>query len=127
MRWLLSSALFAVLTMSSAAAVADESAQCRESANHAARIAACSSLIKQNPNDSAAHYHRGLAYQLTGETDLAILDFQTVIELNPYHPAAYESRGRAYAAKGDYVRAVADVTKASELTKSGAADAKKTT
>jgi tetratricopeptide (TPR) repeat protein len=107
--------------------LADEKRDCRESTSHDARIEACSASIDRNPNDAAAYYTRGVAYQFKGEIDRAISDFEKAIELNPYHTAAYDGRGRAYANKGDYTKAVADVTKASELTQSSAPEPKKVT
>jgi tetratricopeptide (TPR) repeat protein len=99
----------------SSTARADSQRDCAVHADNAARIAACSELIKKNPRDAAALLSRASAFQSKGEMDRALADFSKAVELKPNYAAAYERRGAAYAAKGDYVRAVADVTRAEEL------------
>jgi len=101
----------------SSAALADSQRDCAIHADSAARIVACSELIRKNPLDASAHLNRGGAFQAKGEMDRALADYDKALELSPNYAAAYERRGAAYAAKGDYVRAVADVTRAGELSK----------
>jgi tetratricopeptide (TPR) repeat protein len=99
----------------SSTARADSQRDCAVHADNAARIAACSELIKKNPRDAAALLSRASAFQSNGNMDRALADFSKAVEIKPNYAAAYERRGAAYAAKGDYVRAVADVTRAREL------------
>ena len=117
----------AIITVSSAAAWADDKGDCRNNKNDDVRIAACSVLIQRDPKDALAYHHRGLAYQVKGNWDGAIADYTKAIELRPNYPLAYESRGRAYASKGDYTHAVADVTRAGELTPKAELRSKATT
>ena len=85
----------------SSAAWADSQRDCAAHADSAARIAACSELIKKNPRDAAALLSRASAFQSKGEMDKALADYSKAVELKPNYAAAYERRGAAYAAKGD--------------------------
>jgi hypothetical protein len=51
---------------------------------------------------------RGLLYQLKGEADRAIADYDEAIRLSPKLPFSYNNRGNAYKAKGNLTAARAD-------------------
>ncbi|MGH7024811.1 MAG: tetratricopeptide repeat protein [Caulobacteraceae bacterium] len=74
--------------------------------NDEASIQACTDLInaKTLPNAklALAYYDRGNAYNVLGEQDQAIPDYDEAIRLNPDYPDAYASRAAAYDAKGLY-------------------------
>jgi tetratricopeptide (TPR) repeat protein len=55
---------------------------------------------------------RGVAYDMTGEPDKAIADFNAAIQINAEYGEAYVNRGLAWAKKRDYDRAEADFTAA---------------
>ena len=48
---------------------------------------------------------RGVAYDMTGEPDKAIADFNAAIQINAEYGEAYVNRGLAWAKKRDYDRA----------------------
>jgi len=58
---------------------------------------------------------RGAAYDLKGEAEKAIADFDAAIRLKPDYGEAYVNRGLAWARKRDYDRAIADFTEATAL------------
>jgi tetratricopeptide (TPR) repeat protein len=105
-----------MITIWTAATLADDKSDCRDGKNADLKIKGCSALIKTDAKDAIAYFNRGAAFQTKGDVDRAITDFDAAIGLKPDYAAAYENRARAYVAKGDYTRAVADVTKAGELT-----------
>jgi tetratricopeptide (TPR) repeat protein len=55
---------------------------------------------------------RGVAYDMTGEPDKAIADFNAAIQINAEYGEAYVNRGLAWAKKRNYDRAEADFTAA---------------
>jgi tetratricopeptide (TPR) repeat protein len=55
---------------------------------------------------------RGVAYDMTGEIDRAIDDFDTAIRLSPELGTTYIYRGLAWAKKRDFNRAIVDFTEA---------------
>jgi tetratricopeptide (TPR) repeat protein len=78
--------------------------------------------IELDPEDVAAYYWRGLAYEKLGNYIQAINDYSKIIEINPKYEAksrqlfhAYRNRGRAYTKLGDYLEAIKDSEKAIEL------------
>ncbi len=60
--------------------------------------------IKLNPQDAAAYYNRGIAYDDLGEYQKAIDDYTKAIELAPQDASAYYYRGIAYGGKNPYFR-----------------------
>jgi len=58
---------------------------------------------------------RGVAYDIQGETDKAIVDFDVAIRLKPDFGEAYINRGLAWAKKHEHDRAIADFTEAIHL------------
>ena len=57
----------------------------------------------------------GLVYEIKGDYDLALADYNRVIDLNPALADAHYNRGVVYHRKGDYNRAIEDYTTAIEL------------
>jgi tetratricopeptide (TPR) repeat protein len=90
------------------------STPCEDSSGDEA-IAACGRVLALNPNDAAAYTHRGSAYNVKGEYDLAISDFDRAIRLDPTLAGPHNGRGYAYYLKGDFERAFADADKAIRL------------
>jgi tetratricopeptide (TPR) repeat protein len=62
-----------------------------------------------------AYNNRGSAYNVAGEHDLAIQDFDAAIALEPEYTIAFNNRGLAYESKGMYDLAISDFTKAIAL------------
>jgi lipoprotein NlpI len=58
---------------------------------------------------------RGVAYDVKGEVEKAIGDFDAAIRLKPDYGEAYINRGLAWVQKRDYDRAIADFTEAAAL------------
>jgi len=61
-----------------------------------------------------AHYERGLALELNGKPEEALIAFNQANESSP-RPAAYYHLGLIYAAKADYSTAITNLQKALEL------------
>jgi tetratricopeptide (TPR) repeat protein len=87
--------------------------------NPATRIRACSILIKNGQptdvNTPVAYNNRGVAYDATGQQDLAIQDFDQAISLFPNYAIAYSNRGLAYENAGKLDPALADFSQALKL------------
>jgi tetratricopeptide (TPR) repeat protein len=62
-----------------------------------------------------AYTHRGLAYSVSRENDLALQDYAQAIMLDPDYAPAYNNRGKAYKDKGEYDRAIENYTQAIRL------------
>lgn len=58
---------------------------------------------------------RGVAYDVKGQTDKAVADFDAAIKLRSNYGEAYINRGLARAQRGDYDRAIEDFTAATTL------------
>ncbi|MCX8015052.1 MAG: tetratricopeptide repeat protein, partial [candidate division WOR-3 bacterium] len=61
--------------------------------------------IELIPELAEAYCNRGVAYDIKGEFDQAILDYTKAIELDPKDAKAMANMGRAYQAKGDKQKA----------------------
>ena len=75
--------------------------------------------IDLSPNDSEAYNLRGLAYQLSGNTDAAINDLQHSLSLMPENAEAHKYLGDAYSDMGLYEKVQREYRKAVELNQSG--------
>ena len=75
-------------------------------------IQSCSYLIQSGKLSgadlSSALNNRGSAYEVEGNHELAIQDFNQSIGLNPASAKSLYRRGSAYYAKGDYDHAIQD-------------------
>ena len=61
-------------------------------------------------NMAAAYHNRGYAWDLKGEHERAIADYNEAIRLNPKDAIAYNNRGHSWQHKNDLDRAIADYT-----------------
>jgi len=71
--------------------------------------------IGLKPDNSVAHYNRGVSDNDKGDYDRAIADENRAIRLRPDFAAAYCVRGIAYHLKGDYDEAIADFNESIRL------------
>jgi tetratricopeptide (TPR) repeat protein len=104
------------------AQTASERRQCEgeDGATVEQRIAACSAIIKAAKGDKTerlaeTYDHRGVAYRMQGDFNLAIQDYSQAIKLNPKLAQAYNNRGVAYDHKGDFDDALQDFDQALKL------------
>ena len=72
-------------------------------------------LAPDGPDNAEAYSNRGNAYQLKGELDLAISDYNQALKLYPTFGRAYNNRGRAYLYKGELDLAMRDLNQAIKL------------
>lgn len=89
-----------ILVLRPAAVRADD---CRRGAEPGAAIAACSSLIAASRDARVlerAHNLRGLAYEATGQFQLAVDDATEVIRRDPKVAGFFDNRARAYRGLG---------------------------
>ncbi|MCU0481690.1 MAG: tetratricopeptide repeat protein [Anaerolineae bacterium] len=79
--------------------------------------------LKLNPHNPTAYYRRGIAYEQTGQADLASADYDRaiseadeLIRQNPQDAEVYRARGSAYQfGKKEYDRAIANFDEAIRL------------
>jgi len=48
--------------------------------------------IERNPGYLEAYLHRAMAYQLSGQADIALADIEQVLKIKPGHPDALRMR-----------------------------------
>ena len=74
-------------------------------------------VIKSNPDDSTAYFHRGNAQAALRNLPTAIADYTQAIKLNPQYAEAYNNRGFSYVLlkKETYSNAIKDWTEAIRL------------
>jgi lipoprotein NlpI len=81
-------------------------------------VAACTRIIQaagDTPIGGKAYGNRGIGYDLKGDHDRAIEDYNEAIKIDPEDAFPYNNRGNAYRGKGEYDRAITDYNKAIEL------------
>jgi tetratricopeptide (TPR) repeat protein len=78
-------------------------------------INAFTDAIRLDPNDVAAYFNRGLAYDNQHKFDEAIRDYTEAIRLDPNDVAAYYGRGLAYYKQHKFDEAIRDYTEAIRL------------
>ena len=78
-------------------------------------IEAYSRAIDLDPKNAVAYGNRGVAYDIKGHTDQAIVDLNKAIELKPDDAVVYYNHGIVCQGKGDLDLAIKDYTKAIEL------------
>ncbi len=66
----------------------------------------------ENP---AAYIQRGITYNIMGNADQAIVDFNFALNYDPNSAEAYNARGVAWSQKGQFTQAILDFNKALEL------------
>jgi len=71
--------------------------------------------ISKSPRKARPYNNRGVIYNMYGDIEKAIADYNKAIELEPGYYEAYSNRGAAYGEKGDLERAFPDLNKAIEL------------
>jgi len=89
--------------------------QCVQQKLPDAAISACTRIIQaagDTTYGAKAYANRGIGYDLKGDHDRAIEDYNVAIRIDPEDAFAYNNRGNAYRGKGDYDRAIADYNKA---------------
>jgi tetratricopeptide (TPR) repeat protein len=77
-----------VMMLGTAAAWADDIADCDQIKNLDLKIRGCSKLIKLSPNDATAYNNRGGAYYRKGDKEQAIADFRKALEIDPSYQKA---------------------------------------
>lgn len=114
----LAAAALLVLAFAATAAWArgGDDAQCADTPNAEAAIAACTRLYENeglgSRNRAIALGNRGAALKLLGRYDEAIADFALAIGLDPKNPQYYCQRGDILMRKKEYEEAIADYTAA---------------
>ncbi len=107
--------LFAFLSVSAFAQIATECGK----EDYKCQIAAYTKQIAANPDNIEAYYNRGRAFNLNGNFDQAIVDFNKYIALNPsnkeYLADGYNLRAVCYKNKNLLDQAIADYSKAIDL------------
>lgn len=107
-----------LLIFGSTPALANDIADCNQTANPELQITGCTGFIQSGAsgnNLAIAYANRGIAYSAKDETEIAIGDFDKAIEANPGYVVAYYNRGVAFSELGDFDRAIADFDKAIAL------------
>jgi TonB family protein len=113
--------LFLCVTLLAWTAAAQTASQRCDSHDPDVTIPGCTELIQSGqqpttpPDIADAYNNRGLAYDIKGDYDRAIQDFDEAIRLKPSDFTAFNNRGLAYSHKGDYDRAIKDYNQAIQL------------
>lgn len=86
-----------------------------ESKNYTAAIDACNNAINLDSQDAFAYSLRGFTYNILGNLQEAIKDYDEAIRLKPQVPISYVERGTAYSRLGNQQQAIKDYNKAIKL------------
>ncbi|MBD3308996.1 tetratricopeptide repeat protein [candidate division KSB3 bacterium] len=71
-------------------------------------LAASQELLRENAENAAAYYYRGLAHYYQARYAAAMEDFEKAVDLNLEQAQVYYQRGTVYAAGEDYALAIQD-------------------
>ena len=63
--------------------------------------------VRQNPNDAAAQYNLGIAYDDLGQYQKAVASYKEAIRIKPDYAATHFILGRSYGESGQYQEAIA--------------------
>jgi tetratricopeptide (TPR) repeat protein len=112
-------ALTTTLLLLASAAMADDAADCRQTADRDLQIGACTEVIlaKGSVDDSVnAYAERGKAYLAQSKYEKAVADFTEVLHLDPkMTTSALRMRASAYIGEEDWSVAMADLNLAVKL------------
>jgi tetratricopeptide (TPR) repeat protein len=111
---LISLTLFMLISAAAPPAIADDWENCIQERRLALAIKGCTRLLRRDPRNITANYHRARAYERSGRIGRAIADRSRIIRVDP-SSFAYRARGLLFRLQGDYKRAVRDFSKAIEL------------
>ncbi|MCL2194247.1 MAG: tetratricopeptide repeat protein [Treponema sp.] len=64
--------------------------------------------IRLDPDNTIAHFERGIAYMNIGEVDRAMADYNRAVMLNPNSARIISARGLGHRQRGEFDRAIAD-------------------
>lgn len=110
----------AMLFLMAAPALADDSADCKQTGDPNLAIQACGKVIaaKKSKDDVVAAYTaRGDAYLAEKNYDSAVINYSSIITVAPEKtPAALAKRASAYIAEDDWSVALGDLDAALKLT-----------
>jgi hypothetical protein len=115
--------VIAMLFLMATPALADDSADCKQTADPSLAIQACGKVIaaKKSKDDLVAAYAaRGDAYLAKKDYDNAVSDYSEILTIDPTKTvAALTMRGNAYLANDNWHFALADLTSALKMTPPG--------
>jgi tetratricopeptide (TPR) repeat protein len=86
-----------------------------DSGNGVPAIDASRQSFRANPNNDNVHLNRGLALDMKGNLDAAILEYREALRVNPNNDLAYFDLGLALDDKGDLEGAIAEFREALRL------------
>ncbi len=86
-----------------------------DSGNGVPAIDASRQSFRANPNNDNVHINRGLALDMKGSLDAAILEYREALRVNPNNDLAYFDLGLALDDKGDLEGAIAEFREALRL------------
>ena len=72
-------------------------------------------LLRDNPNESANYARRSKAYELKGDVDAALKDYDEAIRISPTTSSWYNNRANLFNKKKDFEGALKDYTRAIEM------------
>ena len=116
MRKIVGSILCLLLVVpASAQTAANLLARAKKEQHPAERIRLLTKAIAKDPKLADAYHYRADAYQLTGQTELALKDYNSTVELRPKDPFRYYARGLSFLQGQKYTQAQRDFSKAISL------------
>jgi tetratricopeptide (TPR) repeat protein len=83
--------------------------------NYDGTIEHCNEVLRIDPKDASAYFHRGDAYRQKGNYAAATNDFDAAIQLDPKFPYAYSARGEVSGRMRAWRKAAHDFQKFTDL------------